>query len=252
MELLVVIVVVLAVGAVILLRKAHGIRGEEDRTACINNLKQIGIAYRVWANDHNGHFPAAESAANGGWKESLSKADQGFLCWTNYAIIASDMMGQSTRTVVCPSDERQAAEEFKSGPRTGIGGADAEFKDNRTLSYFVGVSASYDEQQSLLAGDRNLGGGTKPGDGYGFSPESGQGNDVAIETNSRTGPVCWSLKMHSQGKADGAGNILLGDGGVQQVSTVTFGREWQPVGGQTTHWPAGHVPPAPSFRVLFP
>jgi prepilin-type processing-associated H-X9-DG protein len=50
----------------------------------------------------------------------------------------------------------------------------------------------------------------------------------------------------------GAGNILLGDGSVQQVNTLGFGLNWQPVAGLTTNWPVGHVPLSPSIRVLFP
>ena len=37
---------------------------EDVRNHCINNLKQIGTAYRVWANDHNDRFLA--SATNFG------------------------------------------------------------------------------------------------------------------------------------------------------------------------------------------
>ncbi len=170
--------------------------------------------------------------------ELLTNADQGFLCWTNYAIMANEM-GQSPMVVLCPEDERKSASSF-----TNFG--------NSNLSYFVGVSANGTQPRSLLAGDRNLGVGTTPDRDYGFSPESGQGNDVAIQTNSETGPVCWSLKMHSHGKSDGAGNILLGDGSVQMVSTLAFRTDWQPVSGQTTNWPAGHVPSSPSIRVLFP
>jgi hypothetical protein len=29
-----------------------------ERIACVNNLKQLGVAVRIWANDHNGQFPA--------------------------------------------------------------------------------------------------------------------------------------------------------------------------------------------------
>jgi len=151
----------------------------------------------------------------------------------------ADELGQQPKLLLCPSDERNPANTFTNFA-------------NSNLSYFVGVSAKDTQPDSLLGGDRNLGAGTKPGRDYGFSPESGQGNDVAIQTNSQTGPVCWSLKMHSRGNSDGAGNILLGDGSVQQVSTLTFRTNWQPVAGLTTNWPAGHMPSSPSVRVLFP
>jgi competence protein ComGC len=209
-----------------------------DRIHCMNNLRLIGTAYRIWGNDSGDRYPASQSVAKGGWSEFLTNAGQGSLCWTNYAIMAIEF-GQAPKLLVCPSDERKPADNF-----TNIA--------NANLSYFVGVSASDDYPESLLGGDRNLGSGTKPELDYGFSPESGKGNDVAIQTNSKTGPVCWSLKMHSLGQPAGAGNILLGDGSVQQVSTLSFCTNWQPLAGQTTNWPAGHVPSSPSIRVLFP
>jgi competence protein ComGC len=210
-----------------------------DRISCVENLLQIGTAYQIWAADHNGHFPASESTTNEGWRELLTNADQGSRCWTNYAIMSNEL-GQSARLVVCPSDERQRATNFSS-----------DFS-NTKLSYFVGVSANSNQPQSLLAGDRNLGPGIKPDPGYGFSPESGQGNDVAIQTNSQAGPVSWSLKMHSAGNTAGAGNILLGDSSVQQVTSGAFRKSWQPNFTPTTNWPVGHAPLAPSIRVLFP
>jgi hypothetical protein len=175
----------------------------------------------------------------GGWRELLTNADQGYLCWTNYAIMMNEM-GQSTKLLVCPTDERSSANTFSN------------FVSNTNLSYFVGVSASPDQPQYLLSGDRNLGGGTKPDSDYGYSPKNGNGNDIAIQINSNAGPVCWSLKIHSQGNSAGAGNILLGDGSAQQVSSSSLRRNWQFNGGLTTNWPAGHVPSSPSFRVLFP
>jgi competence protein ComGC len=248
-ELMVVVAIVFVLVSMLL--PSHPFHSNVQRISCINNLKQIGVANYIWANDHNGHFPASESVTNGGWREFLTNADQGFLCWTNYAIMA-DEMGRSTRLVVCPSDERKPAGEFIGGPRTGIAPDDPDFKDNLRLSYFVGVSANGGQPQSLLAGDRNLGGGIKPDRDYGFSPESGQGNDVAIQTNSKAGPVCWSLKIHSAGNSAGAGNILLVDGSAQEVSSFSFRQNWQPNFNPTTNWPASHAPSSPSYRVLFP
>jgi hypothetical protein len=109
---------------------------------------------------------------------------------------------------VCPWDERKPADTFR------------KLISDFNLSYFVGVSANIAQPQSLLAGDRNLGGGAEPGPDYGFSPDSGNGNDVAIQTNSHAGPVCWSLKMHSAGSSHGVGNILLSDGSAGDMSTL--------------------------------
>ncbi len=86
---------------------------------------------------------------------------------------------------------------------------------------FVGVNACDTYPQSILGGDRNLGPGTTPDSEYGFSPSDGRGNDVIIN-----GPVCWSLKMHSRGNPTGAGNILLGDGSAQEVTSGSLRGNW--------------------------
>ncbi len=203
----------------------------------VNKLKEIGTAYRLWALDNGGRNPAEQTAAKGGWGDFLTKAEQGAICWTNFAILSNDL-GQSPRLVVCPSDERLPAADFG-----------ANFKDNTHLSYFVGVSAKDNYPQSIQGGDRNLGPGTVPDSEYGFSSKSGKGNDVALPIS---GPVSWSLKMHSAGNTVGAGNILLGDGSVEQVSSASFNQNWLRNAEPTTNWPPGHVPPSPSIRLVFP
>jgi hypothetical protein len=214
-------------------------RSRAPRISCVNHLKQIGTAYRIWSNDNGDRYPALQTVAKGGWSELLTNANQGFLCWTNYAIMSNEL-GQSTKILVCPSDERQPAADFSN------------FVSNGHLSYLVGATSDDTYPQSLLAGDRNLGLGTQPDRQYGLSPETGQGNDVAIATNSQAGPVCWSLKMHSAGNSAGAGNILLGDGSAQQVTSGSLRKNWQPHFNPTTNWPVGYAPSSPYLRVLFP
>jgi hypothetical protein len=147
-------------------------------------------------------------------------------------------LGQSPKLLVCPADERRPAKDFKT-----------DFKDNTHLSYFVGVSANDVFPQSIQGGDRNLGPGTVPDPDYGYSPTNGKGNDVAVPIS---GPVSWSLKMHSAGNTAGAGNILLGDGSGQQASSGSFNQNWLSQFPPTTNWPASHTPSVPSIRLVFP
>jgi hypothetical protein len=203
------------------------------RLCCICNLKVIGTAYRIWANDHGDQFPAFAPQTNGGWRDLLNRANASDYCWTNYATMAGEL-GQSPLTLVCPSDERKPANTFSN------------FVANTNLSYFVGVGASDAHPQSLLGGDRNLGPGTTPGSDYGFSPANGEGNDVIIN-----GPICWSLKMHSRGNIAGAGNIMLGDGSAQQATSGNLYGNWvrnalaeKATQDKTTNFPG--------MRVIFP
>jgi hypothetical protein len=120
----------------------------------------------------------------------------------------ADQFGRSLRTLVCPTDERKPARSFSN-------------LANINISYFVGVNANDNYPESILGGDRNPGPGTTPDPEYGYSPANGRGNDVTI-----TGTVCWSLKMHSRGIPAGAGNILLGDGSSQQVTSGSLNQNW--------------------------
>jgi prepilin-type N-terminal cleavage/methylation domain-containing protein len=237
---LMIVLLVLALAAALLLPALAQAKSKAQRISCVNNLKQISIAYRIWEADNGDLTPAAQTARKGGWADCLAKPDQGALCWTNFAIMANEL-GQSPKLLNCPSDERQPAANFAR-----------DFKDNSHLSYFVGVSASDLFPLSIQSGDRNLGPGADPGPDYGYSPASGKGNDVAVATDTTLNPVCWSLKMHSNGNPAGAGNISLGDGSAQQVSSASFSQNFLSHADPTPKWPAGHAPASPSIRLVFP
>ena len=236
LELLVVILVVLMLLSLFPVSFAHA-KQKAQRITCISNFKVVGTAYRLWAGDHGELPPSQQTMTNGGWADFLTNADQGAICWTNYAILRKEL-GEYPKSLICPADERAAAEDFGTN-----------FRDNSHLSYFVGVSANDIAPQSIMGGDRNLGPGAKSDPDYGFSPKSGKGNDVAVPI---TGPVSWSLKIHSDGNIAGAGNILLGDGSGQQVSSGNLSVNWLRNAPPTTNWPVGRIPATPSIRLVFP
>jgi type II secretory pathway pseudopilin PulG len=240
-EVIVMIVIIAVLTFIFLPTLARPKRAKQrsNYITCVNNLKEIGTGYRLWADDNGDNMPAQQTIQIGGWAELLSNSNQGSICWTNY-VIMQDELGNDTHYLVCPQDERIAASDFTN-----------KFA-NTNVSYFVGVSANAMQPQSILGGDRNLGPGRAPTNDYGYSPQSGIGNDVAIPTNSANGPVSWSLKMHSVGQPVPKGNILLGDGSAQQVSTASFNSDWLPNANPTTNWPAGHIPATPSIRLVFP
>jgi type II secretory pathway pseudopilin PulG len=235
-EMLTLIAIVMALAAMLLAMSTSSHSRRRNYFGCMNNLKEIGTAYRLWAGDHGDLVPSQQSVASNGWRDYLADANQGSKCWMNYATMANEL-GQSPKLVVCPNDERQAALTFTN-----------DF-DNTHVSYFVGVNANDVYPQSIAGGDRNLGPGTMPDPDYGYSPKNGKGNDVTIPIS---GPVSWSLKMHSAGNPPGCGNILLGDGSGQQMSSASFNQNWLHNAEGTNNWPAGRVPATPSIRLVFP
>ena len=81
--------------------------------------------------------------------------------------------------------------------------------------------------------------GTSQDANYGFSPAVGTttGAYVVADTNGvgvaglnnsspATGTLGWSAKLHSAGNTSGAGNIMLGDGSAQQVTSGNFRLNW--------------------------
>jgi competence protein ComGC len=205
---LAVVLAVIAALLVMLVPATDRERQQSRRITCIYNLKQIGVAYRVWSNDHGDQFPASTSETNGGWRDLVCLASASTYVWTNYATMANEL-GQSPSVLVCPTDERKPANTFR------------DLAANTNISYFSGVNADDTHPQAPLGGDRNLGPGTTQDPEYGFSPANGKGNDVIIN-----GPVCWSLKMHSKGRSPGSGNIMLGDGSAQQVTSGNVYLNW--------------------------
>jgi prepilin-type processing-associated H-X9-DG protein len=219
--------------------------------ACILNLKQIGVAYRVWAEDNGDKMPAQVPLTNGGWLEIASQSNAAAFLWTNYALMANEL-GQSPGVLPCPKDDRVPATNFSA------------IHDNSPLSYFAGVEACDAFPQSLLGGDRNMAPGLQPKDDFGYASTNCRGNEVRLQTNS---PVCWSLKIHSKGNLAGAGNLLFADGSVQQTSSGSLRANCIPKAGivtpvvssaentnGATQTPVSQSTnaPAPTIRLLFP
>jgi type II secretory pathway pseudopilin PulG len=234
-ELLVVVGVIALLVAIALPTASHS-RAKSMRLACVNNQAQIGVAYRIWAADHGGKYPAQTPGThtNGGWADIAKMTNAGAYCWSNFCVMKIEL-GLAPSILICPADERSATNDFNK-----VG--------NKNLSYYFNPGTTENFPRSILGGDRNLGPGTKPKNNYGFSPEDGSGNDVILKTNS---PVCWSLKMHSQRNSVGAGNILLGDGSVQQCSSTRLRVDYQ-----ANAYDGGDVRTAinhsNSFRLIFP
>ena len=178
-ELLVVAVIVLVLGALLLPSIARA-RQRAYRISCTSNLKQIGLGFKTWAIDNYDLFPAQRLTNSAG---QLHPA-----LFTNTALHFLAMSNELAipKVLVCPADVRRPATTFQTLHRTNI-------------SYFVGLDATGTMPQMLLSGDRNLTNGF-PVTNY----------VLYFSTNS---PAWWTRTMH-----DRQGNVGLADGSVQQYS----------------------------------
>jgi prepilin-type N-terminal cleavage/methylation domain-containing protein len=259
---LLVVIAIIAILASMLLPALARAKQKAQRISCINNLKQVGTAYRIWSNDNGDKFPAQQTVSLGGWSDYLASetgTTLGTQTYFNYTLMQNEM-GQSPKIVLCPSDDRNANTNFYPGVNglygitpSSISGSPVAQQattgtfNNSYLSYWVGAGANDTYPQALLGGDRNMGmvGGSPNAPGssqdpnYGFSAAatSSTGYEVIMVTNGSvsgtvpnsqpaTGAVGWSAKLHSAGNLAGAGNIMLGDGSAQQVTSGNFRQNW--------------------------
>ena len=170
-------------------------KAQATRIDCVNNLKQIGIASRIWSNDHDKLLSWQVSTNEKGASEFAASGDVDRLL----APLSHEL--QSPKLLLCPSETRRSSAESFTTLR------------NENISYLVGLDASEDNPQMILFGDRNL-----------HAPGIANKGVVVV---SRGTVLRWGKDLHVH-----AGNIGLVDGSVQEVNDS--GLQKQMIGQATT------------------
>ena len=166
-------------------RVVHQNRSTEIQ--CVNNLKQIGLAFRIWEGDNGDKLPMQVPARVGGAMESAVEGNVAPI----FQVMSNEL--STPRILLCPADaDRFAAKNFTAG------------FDNSHVSYFVGLDASDDKPAMFLSGDDNFA-------VDGVPVKSGL---LLLATNA---PVSWTAARHVN-----QGNIGLVDGSVQQIATTNL------------------------------
>lgn len=180
-ELLVVICLVAVVVALLLpaLAASKGKSGPN----CANNLKQIGLAFHIWAGDNDGKFPMGVPVAQSGAMEPAATGNVAAI----FQVMSNEL--STPKVLICQKDKTKTfATDF-----------DSDFS-SKNISYFVGLDGSTNSPQVFLSGDDNF-------VVRGVSVKSGL---LQISTNE---PLTWTAARHHF-----VGNIGLADGSVQTVT----------------------------------
>jgi hypothetical protein len=94
---------------------AGGGRPVRERVGCENNMRQIGLAFKVWALEHNDHFPFNVSTNSGGTLEFCEPGTDGFdkNAIAHFRAISNDL--DAPNLLICPNDPgKHAAADFTS------------------------------------------------------------------------------------------------------------------------------------------
>ena len=178
-----------------------------EQIGCMNNLRQIGIAFQGWGNEHDDHRPwfvRADVARNEGGTAGHPLMNN---AWVHFTVLSNYI----SPTVLSDPGEigynKRVAHtwSFSSGDGIFNGG----FRDN-ALSYMLGVHTRVSEPANILTADRNLQFSGAGGCSYGFS----QVLRLEYAPNFRG----WTNGNHGA-----FGNVLLNDGRVEFTSSARLG-----------------------------
>lgn len=138
---LLVVIAIIAILAGMLLPALSRAKAKAKRITCANNLKQLGLGMRLWADNNDGKFPWRLDRTLGGGKPDGSGDAR-----VNYQLaLASNELG-STKVLLCPSDVRKvAATNFATIALTNV-------------SYALCLEADEKRPRVILATDRNMSG----------------------------------------------------------------------------------------------
>jgi len=160
---------------------AHSHRHTTDMK-CRNNLKNIGLAYRIWATDNNDVFPFQVSTNKGGVLELTNDIA------AQFGVLSNEL--STPRILLCPRHYTLGAEATNwasLGPQN--------------ISFFVGIDGSETNGDSILSGDT----------GFTIDGVEAKPGFLRLTAISR---VVYPKDLHTKPNAV---NICMGDGSVPQI-----------------------------------
>jgi prepilin-type N-terminal cleavage/methylation domain-containing protein len=200
---LLVVIAIIAILAAMLLPALAAAKNKARKISCVNNIKQDGLAMRLWEGDNNDKYPQVVDTNSGGGQQYVNVgATGGNLSQPSATTAMSSfwnvMSNQLTtpKILFCPSD---SAGVHTIATNNFIGLFDGN------VSYFLGYDAAESYPQMLLMGDRNI--TTSTGDITKYA-----GSEVVYNSATMPPTSVWtSGDLHQ-----GSGNWLLTDGSAQQ------------------------------------
>jgi competence protein ComGC len=161
---------------------AHSHRHTTDMK-CRNNLKNIGLAYRIWATDNNDVFPFQVSTNKGGVLELTNDIA------AQFSVLSNEL--STPKILLCPRHYYTLGAEATNWVSLGP----------QNISFFVGIDGSETNVDSILSGDT------------GFTIDGADASPGLLRLNASS-RVVYPKDLHTKPNAV---NICMGDGSVPQI-----------------------------------
>lgn len=152
------------------------------RINCVNNLKQVALAFRIWSGDNGDLYPMAILTNQHGGPLYANTDSM-----IRYFQVMSNELS-TPKVLICPA-------EIERYPATNFGTGFA----NQHASYFIGLEADENRPNMFLSGDRTLDNGNLMNNGT-----------MLLSSNQN---LFWQPKKIHRGNGD----VAMTDGSVSQL-----------------------------------